>query len=215
MPAAAAREAEGRATEGRVAARVVKAAARVEAGRSAAQMAVDLDGAGASAINMSRGLGSIAMQMPDVIAGLASGQSAVTVFMQQGLQVFQQNLSSLLPLLAAVGPALAVVGTAAAALGGVYLYLADSVEEAEEAMARSAAAATAMQNAHGQLGDVMLSLSDEVGLLTGAIDREAIAQRKRDEAIRAGFGVVACNPRGYVGYHENEAFVPVRTITLS
>jgi hypothetical protein len=47
-----------------------------------------------------------------------------------------------------------------------------------------------MQDAHGQLGDVMLSLSDEVGLLTGAIDREAIAQRRRDQTIREGFGVV-------------------------
>ncbi len=27
--------------------------------------------------------------------------------------------------------------------------------------------------------------------------------------------IVACNPRGYAGYHENESFVPVRTITLS
>jgi hypothetical protein len=161
----------------------------IERGK-AGQLAVDLDGLDVASRRSSQGLSSIAMQMPDVIAGLASGQSAVTVFMQQGLQVFQQNLSSLLPLLASVGPALAVVGTAAAALGGVYLYLADSVEEAEEAMARSAAAATAMQDAHGQLGDVMLSLSDEVGLLTGAIDREAIAQRRRDQTIREGFGVV-------------------------
>jgi hypothetical protein len=161
----------------------------IERGK-AGQLAVDLDGLDVASRRSSQGLSSIAMQMPDVIAGLASGQSAVTVFMQQGLQVFQSNLSSLLPLLASVGPALAVVGTAAAALGGVYLYLADSVEEAEEAMARSAAAATAMQDAHGQLGDVMLSLSDEVGLLTGAIDREAIAQRRRDQTIREGFGVV-------------------------
>ena len=57
-------------------------------------------------------------------------------------------------------------------------------------MAAAAASATAMQDAHGQLEDVLLSLSDEVGLLTGAIDREAIAQRKRDQTIREGFGVV-------------------------
>lgn len=154
------------------------------------QLAVDLDGLDGASRRSSQGLASIAMQMPDVIAGLASGQSAVTVFMQQGLQVFQSNLSTLLPALAAVGPALAVVGTAAAALGGVYLYLADSVQEAEDAMASAAASATAMQQAHGQLEDVLLSLSDEVGLLTGAIDREAIAQRKRDQTIREGFGVV-------------------------
>ena len=186
---AAARQAQAAQTAEAGAARA-SAAAKVEAARGSQTLAMDLDGLDGSAQRSSQGLASIAMQMPDVIAGLASGQSAVTVFMQQGLQVFQSNLSSLLPLLASVGPALAVVGTAAAALGGVYLYLADSVEEAEEAMARSAAAATAMQDAHGQLGDVMLSLSDEVGLLTGAIDREAIAQRRRDQTIREGFGVV-------------------------
>lgn len=27
--------------------------------------------------------------------------------------------------------------------------------------------------------------------------------------------IVACNPRGYVGHHENDGFVPARTITLS
>jgi len=186
---AAARQAQAAQTAEAGAARA-SAAAKVEAARGSQTLAMDLDGLDGSAQRSSQGLASIAMQMPDVIAGLASGQSAVTVFMQQGLQVFQSNLSSLLPLLASVGPALAVVGTAAAALGGVYLYLADSVEEAEDAMARSAAAATAMQDAHGQLGDVMLSLSDEVGLLTGAIDREAIAQRRRDQTIREGFGVV-------------------------
>jgi hypothetical protein len=186
---AAARQAQAAQTAEAGAARA-SAAAKVEAARGSQTLAMDLDGLDGSAQRSSQGLASIAMQMPDVIAGLASGQSAVTVFLQQGLQVFQSNLSSLLPLLASVGPALAVVGTAAAALGGVYLYLADSVEEAEEAMARSAAAATAMQDAHGQLGDVMLSLSDEVGLLTGAIDREAIAQRRRDQTIREGFGVV-------------------------
>lgn len=161
----------------------------IERGKTG-QLAVDLDGLDGASRRSSQGLASIAMQMPDVVAGLASGQSAVTVFLQQGLQVFQQNLNTLLPALAAMGPALAVVGTAAAALGGVYLYLADAVEEAEDAMAAAAARATAMQEAHGQLGDVLLSLSDEVGLLTGAIDREAIAQRKRDQTIREGFGVV-------------------------
>lgn len=186
---AAARQAQAAQTAEAGAARA-SAAAKVEAARGSQTLAMDLDGLDGSAQRSSQGLASIAMQMPDVIAGLASGQSAVTVFLQQGLQVAQSNLHSLLPLLAAVGPALAVVGTAAAALGGVYLYLADSVEEAEEAMARSAAAATAMQDAHGKLGDVMLSLSDEVGLLTGAIDREAIAQRRRDQTIREGFGVV-------------------------
>ena len=187
--AAASRRAQTAQTAEAGAARAA-AVAKAEAGRSAAQAAVDLDGLDSSAKRSSQGLASIAMQMPDVVAGLASGQSAVTVFMQQGLQVFQQNLHSLLPTLAAMGPALAVVGTAAAALGGVYLYLADSVKEAEDAMAAAAASATAMQNAHGQLEDVLLSLSDEVGLLTGAIDREAIAQRKRDQTIRDGFGVV-------------------------
>ena len=27
--------------------------------------------------------------------------------------------------------------------------------------------------------------------------------------------IVACNPRGYVNYRENEAFVSVRTVTLN
>jgi hypothetical protein len=161
----------------------------IERGK-AGQLAVDLDGLDVASRRSSQGLSSIAMQMPDVIAGLASGQSAVTVFMQQGLQVFQQNLSSLLPLLASVGPALAVVGTAAAALGGVYLYLADSVEEAEDAMARSAAAATGMQEAHEKLQDVQRDLADEIDLLTGAVTREELAQRDRDKAIRDSYAGV-------------------------
>ena len=32
---------------------------------------------------------------------------------------------------------------------------------------------------------------------------------------RIGATTVACNPRGYVPYHENEEFVPVRTVALS
>lgn len=161
----------------------------VERGK-AGQLAVDLDGLDGASRRSSQGLASIAMQMPDVVAGLASGQSAVTVFLQQGLQVFQQNLHSLLPALAAIGPALAVVGTAAAALGGVYLYLADSVEEADDAMAAAAARATAMQEAQGGLADVLQGLTDDIDLLTGAVTREELAQRKRDETIKAQFSTI-------------------------
>lgn len=187
--AAASRRAQTAQTAEAGAARAA-AVAKAEAGRSAAQAAVDLDGLDSSAKRSSQGLASIAMQMPDVIAGLASGQSAVTVFMQQGLQVFQQNLHSLLPALAAIGPALAVVGTAAAALGGVYLYLADSVEEADDAMAAAAARATAMQQAHSNLKEVQQSLADEIDLLTGAVTREELAQRRRDATIREGYATV-------------------------
>jgi hypothetical protein len=137
-----------------------------------------------------QGLASVLLQLPDVATGLASGQSAFTVFVQQGLQVLQVNLASLMPALAAVGPALAVVGTAAAALGVTYAVLADEVADAEAAMLASAEAATRMQEAHAALGGTMQSLADEVGLLTGAVTREELAQRKRDEAIRQSFGVV-------------------------
>lgn len=161
----------------------------IERGK-AGQLAVDLDGLDGASRRSSQGLASIAMQMPDVVAGLASGQSAVTVFLQQGLQVFQSNLNTLLPTLAAMGPALAVVGTAAAALGGVYLYLADAVEEADDAMAAAAARATAMQEAQGGLADVLQGLTDDIDLLTGAVTREELAQRKRDETIKAQFSTI-------------------------
>jgi len=137
-----------------------------------------------------QGLASVLIQLPDVAAGLASGQSAFTVFVQQGLQVLQVNLASLMPALAAVGPALAVVGTAAAALGVTYAVLADEVADAEAAMLASAEAATRMQEAQAALGLTMQGLADEVGLLTGAVTREELAQRSRDRAIRDQFASV-------------------------
>ena len=165
-------------------------AANAAASAGAVDLAGAMDETGRASGRAGQGLASVLIQLPDVAAGLASGQSAFTVFVQQGLQVLQVNLSSLMPALAAVGPALAVVGTAAAALGVTYAVLADEVADAEAAMLASAEAATRMQEAHAALGGTMQSLADEVGLLTGAVTREELAQRKRDEAIRQSFGVV-------------------------
>ena len=165
-------------------------AANAAASAGAVDLAGAMDETGRASGRAGQGLASVLIQLPDVAAGLASGQSAFTVFVQQGLQVLQVNLTSLLPALAAVGPALAVVGTAAAALGVTYAVLADEVADAEAAMLASAEAATRMQEAHAALGGTMQGLADEVGLLTGAVTREELAQRKRDEAIRQSFGVV-------------------------
>lgn len=136
--------------------------------------------------NFGTGLSSIAMQLPDVASQLASGTPVLQVFTQQGLQVAQMNMSSLMTMMARFGPAAGVVGAAVAALGVTYVLLARQVEEAEAKQAEMAAMATRAQTAYDSFQGAIAAVEIELARTVGTYDELGAAQKLRDSAITRG-----------------------------
>lgn len=145
-----------------------------------------VQGAARSSSQLSQAAGSVAMQLPDVASQLAAGTPPAQVFAQQGLQVVQMNMTSLLRVMARFGPHAAAVGGAVALLGGAYVLLARQVEQAEEAMEAAANAATAAQQRHQDFAGTIDEITLALAKATGEYDELAVAQQERDQALRRG-----------------------------
>lgn len=142
-------------------------------------------GAGAASSGLARASQSVAMQLPDVAAQLAAGTPPAQVFAQQGLQVVQSNMQSLLGLMARFAPAMGVLGAALAIGAAAYWQLSKSAEAAEAKMRAASAAATAAQSAHAQLEVAVAEVDEAFARATGSYDALAVAQEKRDSVVKA------------------------------
>lgn len=134
---------------------------------------------------------SIAQQMPDVATQLASGTSAVQVFTQQGLQVAQVHMSSLLGLLAspwglAMAGAVAAISVLANEIHETRMETAafrESVDGTYQALepSRVLAAEVAFRGLAAAVADSQQMLL----LATGALESEEVAQMAAVDAARA------------------------------
>jgi len=81
-------------------------------------------------------------------------------------------------------PAMGAVGVAVVALGAAYLVLAHDAEEAQKAQERAAKRATAAEKAFGGFATSIRSLDREIAKLTGNLNENEEAARKRETAFR-------------------------------
>lgn len=146
--------------------------------------AADLDGAAVGASNMKRGLSSVAMQMPDVIAQISAGTPPLRALTQQGLQVVQ-SMDMMTLASKAFSPAGAAVAAVALSLGAAWAYLSYELTQAEEKMARQATMAGKLGDAHGKFDALVSQAASELALATGQTDRATEAAKAREAAIRS------------------------------
>ena len=171
-----------------------KAKAKAEQDRLTASMAAGskgMDAAGYAA-------GNLRFQMFDVGQSLAMGMNPMMVLAQQGPQVAQAftqagqagssmgaTIKAALGPLAAVGPIMLAVAPAVLAAGAAYLYLSTQLEEAEEKATKMAATASIAADANATWKSGTRDLADEIGLLSGELDKYDIAGRKLSEGVDA------------------------------
>lgn len=164
------------------------AAEKQHAARLAA-LSGDSDRAAQGTRSLARGLQSVAQQLPDVLGGLAMGQSPLTILTQQGPQVAEGLLASGVSagaLAAALAPLAAAAGVAAVAAGA--LYVAWKASNAEEARASEIAAITAQ--AHRDLAPLIQSTAaatERLAVLTGSLTREQAAMLAAARSAHQGY----------------------------
>lgn len=186
--------------------------------QKAREAAAAADGMGAAAGNaakglkgMSGGLQSVAVQLPDVVAQMAVGTPLITIFIQQGLQILQQNLMNVKIAWGAVGSVAAAVGVIIAAGAAIYSTIANAQEAAAEAGGRLAArlkeTGDRAQRAKEQVQKLNAEwarfkgtaqdLSDQVAIINGQLTEEEVATRKQIKALEdeARAGLVASSTR--------------------
>lgn len=142
--------------------------------------------------------GNLRFQMFDVGQSLAMGMNPMMVLAQQGPQVAQAftqasqagagmgaTIKAALGPLAAAGPIMLAVAPAVLAAGAAYLYLSAQLEEAEEKATKMAATASIAAEANATWKSGTRDLADEIGLLSGDLDKYDIAGRKLSEGVDA------------------------------
>ena len=151
-----------------------------------------LSGAAAASTRLARAGQSVAIQLPDVAAGLASGVPASQIFVQQGLQVLQVNMDLVSKgagkmglSMASLGPIALAVAPFVLALGAAYLVLSDDLERAESKAADMARVSGALGDSHVRLERSLASADLELQKALGSYDAVTAAQAKRDTEIRA------------------------------
>lgn len=132
---------------------------------------------------------SIAMQLPDVASQLAAGTPPAQVFAQQGLQVVQQNMHSLMGVMARFAPAMGLLGVAVAAGAAAYVILSRDLERAEAGMVAAAKAATAAQVAHAGLERSIVEVDDALAKANGTYDNLSAAHLQRVSDINEAIAV--------------------------
>lgn len=137
-----------------------------------------------SSNNLQRGLSSVAMQMPDVIAQISAGTPPLRALTQQGLQVVQ-SMDMMTLAAKAFSPAGAAVAAAALTLGAAWAYLNVELTRAEEKMSRQSVVADRLGKAHDGLESLVSGQAHELAVLTGQYDKATESAKAREEAIRS------------------------------
>ena len=164
-----------------------KTAQRVIASNKAAARAIKGTNAGVanSFKGTSQGLSSIAMQLPDVASGLQQGTNAMTIFVQQGLQVVQVNMTTTIKLFKALKYTLGPVALAVGALAAAFSYFKGKLEESTEAQEAARAKLEKLIPLYEKAADAKMALAVATGAMTAAEGALMKVERQRSAAVKA------------------------------
>jgi len=129
----------------------------------------------------SRGIASIAQQMPDVVSQLSSGTNAAQVFTQQGLQVVQVHMNDVLKLLTQHGAKMGLLGAALTAGGVAYAAFSHQLDAANAKIKLQRERLDEVVNVHQRVKAAVVA----AGVLQGTISADAAnAYTAQAEAAR-------------------------------